>query len=256
MFFYVYDAFALEPKHEGGLTRIENRIIELGINGRVEKLTPLRNLKSVIDTGIKSEAHTIVIVGGDETFLRSINIVAAHNIVLGYIPFATTSVCAPLLGISDTIEACNILSRRIVKPFDLAKANQNYFWACATIAHGSAVTIRCNDNFTISSRWPESQIRIDNLGNIFQSQLSRQHISPASRGTVTVDIQASQKNNRWFKKHSQKDHTEIVVQRVVINHCNQPVAVVLDQVTTIKTPVTITVKPKQLQLIVGKDRWI
>jgi len=48
MFFYLYDAVVLDKKFSGLLERIESRIIELGINGRVERLTPLRNMKVAI----------------------------------------------------------------------------------------------------------------------------------------------------------------------------------------------------------------
>ena len=62
MYFYFYDTFVSDKKNEQLLGKIENRLIELGINGRTEKLTVLKNMKELIEDAIKKGAHTIVAV--------------------------------------------------------------------------------------------------------------------------------------------------------------------------------------------------
>ena len=47
MYFYFYDTFVSDKKNEQLLGKIENRLIELGINGRTEKLTVLKNMKEL-----------------------------------------------------------------------------------------------------------------------------------------------------------------------------------------------------------------
>lgn len=255
MFFYFYDTFVLDKKHEGTLTRVENRIIELGINGRVEKLTPLRNMKSLLEDGIKQDAHTIVVIGDDTTFVRAVNIVAPHDVVLGYIPFAKTSALAELFGIPDTFEACNILSRRIIKQVSLGKANSNYFLTSLVAEKSDELKISCDNQFTVSSRSEPMRFRIHNLGDVFGPTEDKELYTTAAKLHLEIDPLPPRRS--LFKKSPTKSvSSTLPVKKAEITHTNDPIPVRLDNETTIKTPVTVTFKPKQLKVVVGKDRQI
>lgn len=262
MFFYLYDSFVLEKKHEGTLTRIENRIIELGINGRVEKLTALRNMKELLEDAVKQEAHTIVIVGDDVTFVKAVNILATHKVAIGYVPFGEESVLAKLFGISDTFEACNILSRRITKQVDLAKANQNYFLTAATINQANGLTINCNDEFTVSFPKHNVSIQIENLGDVFGDSFKPgfdvNQVLPAQKKQLVLTMSEQIKRSRLFSspKVGAQHVTRLPIRKAVFNHEQDPIALQLDGGTIIKTPVTITLKQKQIKIIVGKQRLI
>lgn len=259
MFFYLYDSFVLHKKHEGALTKIENRVIELGINGRVEKLTPLRNLKDVLEGAVKQEAHTIVIVGDDTTLVRAVNVLAHHKVSVGYIPFSEKSSLAKVFGIPDTFEACNILSRRITKLIDLGKANQNYFLTAATTKESRGLRIKCDGNFTVS--FPNSPMRIGimNVGDILDQEfLPNALYSPTDR-RLYLHMTDQSHSRGWLRKtptYTVDQTTILPMTKAELTHVEQPIPIILDQVTTLKTPLTITVKVKQLKMIVGKDRLI
>lgn len=255
MFFYIYDEHAVAPTQAAALARVEARIIELGINGRVEKLGPLRNIKSLLDLAIKQKVHTVVVVGSDETLLRTVNILATADLVIGYIPFAEQSLLAKLLGIPDTFEACNILSRRITKTVDLGKANQNYFLTTARCGSLTGLRIRCNDAYTVATLQPTGTARIDVLGDLTQLATTPTGIE-AQPGQLRVEITTETTPSSWLKRTAVSDHTSVTAERVVIDHDVEPIPVTLDGVTTLKTPLTITLKSKQLRLIVGKDRLL
>lgn len=255
MFFYFYDTFVLDKKHEGTLTRVENRIIELGINGRVEKLTPLRNMKGLLEDGIKQGAHTIVIVGDDTTFVRAVNITAAHDVVLGYIPFGKTSPLAELFGIIDTFEACNILSRRIIKQLSLGKANANYFLTSLIAEKTDELKINCDNQFTVSSRSEPMRFRIHNLGDVFSSNEATELYTNPVRLHLEIDPLPAARS--LFKKNApQTSGSTLPLRKAEITHTTEPIRVQLDNETTIKTPITVTFKPKQLKVVVGKERRI
>lgn len=269
MFFYLYDSFVLDKKHEGALTKVENRVIELGINGRVEKLTPLRNLKDVLEGAIKQEAHTIVIVGDDTTLVRAINVLAHHKVSVGYIPFGNQSSLAKVFGIPDTFEACNILSRRITKLIDLGKANQNYFITAATTTESSGLRIKCDGEFTVSFPNNPMTIGFMNLGDILNKEFSSNELCNVTDRRLLLKMSEQPHSGGWLQHSPIKinrskpalstpsaDITVLPLSKAELTHVEQPVPIVLDQITTLKTPLTISVKAKQLKMIVGKDRLI
>ena len=240
MFFYIYDEHALAPTQADALAKVEGRIIELGINGRVEKLAPLRNIKSLIEIALKQKMHTVVVVGGDETLLRVLNLIAASSLVLGFIPFQKNSQLANLFGITDTFEACNILSRRIVRSLDLGKVNQNFFLrelSCTSLAD---VRIECDGKYTVSSNERFGSATISVLGERLQ---------------LAITTQA--KPTGWLKKRSAlPDRTTLFAEHITIQHQTEPVAMLLDQLTTLKTPLTIIAKPHQVKMVVGKSHQL
>ncbi len=259
MFFYFYDSFVLNNKNEATLTRVESRIIELGINGRVEKLAPLRNMKELLQDGIKRGAHTVVVVGDDATFLRTVNIVAGQDIVLGYIPFGKESALAKVFGIPDTFEACNILSRRIIKELNVGKANKNYFLTSAKLEHTDGLQITCDEQFTVSGRIQPTSCHIHNLGNILSSPV-KEALIDTTNNKLVLDMQPNTKKRSLLgRKNSSSSATggsTLLVRKAELRHEHEPIAVTLDNATTIKTPVTISVRPKQLKVIVGKERMM
>lgn len=241
MFFYLYDSFVLDKSYTNTLNRIESRIIELGINGRVEKLTPLRNMKELLEQGMADDAHTIVAVGNDTTLIRVLNIVASHNVVVGYIPVQTDTPISKLCGIPDAFEACNILSRRIIKTLPLLKVNQNYVLSTLTAKLPTDATIRCNDAFTLKPTTPDTSLTVS-----IESQFCKLELQPQPPAAG------------WLSFGAKKTlfPTSCSAHKIVVDCPESSVPVLLDETITIKTPVTIQLKPKALKLIVGKGRLI
>ena len=259
MFFYLYDSFVLDKKNEGTLTRVENRIIELGINGRVEKLTALRNLKELLESAVKKESHTVVIVGDDTTFVRAVNVLAHHSsVALGYIPFSEHSALARVFGIPDTFEACNILSRRVVRTVDLAKANQNFFLTAAVAEHSRGLRIKCNSKYSVSFPRQDMDVRLVNLGDVLNE--SEEELPSLPPRHLLLKLSPGISKRKWSKrgkgnKEAQHD-TLLPIKKAELTHTQEPVPIKLDGTTVLKTPLNITVKAKALKIIVGKERLI
>lgn len=245
MFFYLYDAFVSEPKNESTRSQVEARLIELGINGRVERLSPLKNIKELLRSGVKQEAHTIVVVGDDSTFLRAMNIVAGYDVALGYIPFDSKTGVAKVLGIPDTFAACDILSRRIISTAPLLKVNQNYVFNAVTVESlPSDLQIDCDKNFTVSSSQGHT-LRIANLDDIGDEQ--------ADHSLVTVELLEPSTGR---KRNVEPVVSSLVsaTQLKITSRTGTPV--LLDGITQLKTPLTVTRQPNKVKVIVGKHRLI
>lgn len=237
MFFYLYDAVVLDKKYSSLLDRVESRVIELGINGRVERLTPLRNIKELISHAVKNGAHTVIVFGSDSTFLHAIQVVAQHDVTLGFLPFGDSRL-GPLFGMHDPVEACNNLSRRITKQLALGKANQTFFLseAVAQLPRGSR--LRCNDQWTLSTQADSTTLTVRNTGSL-ELQLQPQPITKS-----------------FLRKPTPLHPTTVTVSKLQLEHPETTVPVVLDGTTTLKTPIAFSLKPKAIKVIVGKQRQV
>ena len=122
MYFYIYDQFVQEKKYQSLLAKIENRLTDLEIQGKIGRLTLLNNSEDLIKKAVADGANTIVAVGDDYTVGKIIDVIAYFpNVCLGIIPIGSHLKIARTLGISNGIEACNILASRIIKKIDLGK---------------------------------------------------------------------------------------------------------------------------------------
>ena len=127
MYLYLYDSFLNSSKHTKMLARVEMRLTDLGIGGKIARLSPLKNIRELIKDEVKNGVKTVVAVGNDKTVIQIVNDIAEHAVTLGIIPVGKNNKIAAALGISGTDEACPILSARKLEKIDLGKANNTYF---------------------------------------------------------------------------------------------------------------------------------
>ena len=239
MFFYLYDTFVLDKNNASTLDKVESRVIELGINGRVEKLKPLRNMKDLIENGIKNDAHTIVVVGNDQSFLRAMQVVAQHtDCVIGYIPIITSPL-SELLGIPNAMEACDSLSRSITKSIALGKVNQTYSLRTLTAQLPPQTKLHCNAGWGIVTQTVQTQLTIERHGE-----------------QLKIDLQPEGQPAGFLRKPKLMHPTNLSVSKLTITHPDLPISVLLDGTTALNCPVTCSTKSKALKVIVGKQRLI
>ena len=75
MYTYVYDGFVTDKKHEKLLSRVETRLTDLGISGRIERLTMFKDIGEIVADAAAQGCETIVAVGDDGTVGRLIDAV-------------------------------------------------------------------------------------------------------------------------------------------------------------------------------------
>jgi hypothetical protein len=149
MYYYLFDSPLADNKYSSIVNRIEFRIIELGINGRMDRLTILKNMRELIESAIKRGAETIVVVGDDTAVARAVSIVARYNVTLGIIPVGPHQLIARALGIPEGEAACDVLSKRVVRTIDLGKVNDQYFLFSLDIP-AQDVTVECDGHYRVS----------------------------------------------------------------------------------------------------------
>jgi diacylglycerol kinase family enzyme len=141
MHVYVYDDYLNKNKFNRTINRVEIRLTDLGLNGKILRLAGIKNIKTAIQNEIKIGAKTIVAVGNNQTVNKIIGALINDDIygdfqkktLLGIIPIGDDNSIAASFGIKDPEDACNILLARRVEKIDLGLAGNHYFLNEASI---------------------------------------------------------------------------------------------------------------------------
>lgn len=252
MYLYIYDTFLNHKKYFNLLNRIENRLADLEIKGKICRLNILKNMKEVIEDGIKQGVETVVAVGDDLTFSKIVNIIAEMNITLGIIPINNKSKIAEILGIPEGEKACDVLAQRLIKKLDLGKINHQYFIDSATISNADVVLDF--DKYQISPTCKNAVISICNLGFLTSNQsIYKQRLSIPTDGLLEAVI-APVKSHLFSKIKSLKQQSIFPFKKIMVGSKAEPITVNIDQQAVFKTPVEVTIAPKKLKVIVGGKR--
>lgn len=145
---YIYASYLRGRKYEKQLYLIENRLTDLGINGKVHRMSQFKSLEEMIRDDAKRGITNIIIVGDDKMFHDAIIASVGYDVVIGMIPFFKKSVLAETLGIPQGIDACDVLSHRIIESFDVGRINDKFFLHSIEIQNQKE-PILCNDEYNI-----------------------------------------------------------------------------------------------------------
>ena len=242
---YIYDDYLNKSKYSRVLNRVEIRLTDLGLNGKIIRLGAIKNIRDVIQNEIKSGAKTIIAVGNNQTVNKIIGSVIDNelygffqkNILFSIIPIGEDNSIADSLGIRKEEEACNILLARRVKKIDIGIVNNYYFLNKATIeSQGSVVEV--NNEYTLEPQ-DRGVISIFNLKSSANDDKNIK-VNPID-GKLDVYI-----------KSKNKDASFLSVSKLKITNPNYPL--VLDDIIEIKTPADINIIAGKLNVVVGKDR--
>lgn len=249
MYVYFYDTFVSDSKFRSALARIETRLTDLGVAGKICRLSVLTSIHESVAEAIKKGADTLIAVGNDHTLTKILPLVAGTDVTLGYIPLESPNRLASFLGIPDSEKACDTLSARVIERLDLGRANSTFFLTELDVPPGD-ISARINNQFSIKPRDPDQRVLICNLG---WSDGHRQ--SDPRDGLLEVVISGGKASGmgKWFGRHTVD--ASVFPAKTVVLESNQGIESVLaDGQTVVKLPATIEVAAKKLKIIVGKTR--
>ena len=242
MHVYIYDDYLNKGKYNRKINRLEIRLTDLGLNGKIIRLGAIKNIKGAIQNEIKNGAKTIIAVGNNQTVNKIIGSIIDTDVygdfqkktLLGIVPIGEDNSIATSFGIKNADEACNILLARRIEKIDLGLANNFYFLNNASIS-GQRTVINMSE-YTIETT---SKGEIDII-NLLSESNSHRFANPHD-GKLDVYI-----------KTRGGDGTHFTANNFVINNPNGELLV--DGVVAVKTPVKISVARDKVNVIVGKDR--
>jgi len=252
MYLYLYDSWLNQKRYHQTLARIETRLTDLGIGGKIARLSPLRNLQELITDEIQNGIKTVVVVGNDCTVNEVVNIVAKEDIVVGIIPIGDNNHIAKHLGIPEAENACSVLAARIIEKIDLGKVNNGYFLSGIKIA-GDNVTLECENQYRIRPSTQGAEITICNFRPALAGSFGQNNYFDPQDGSLEIFIRplASGFINWWRKKTSSPS---IIPFKKIAIDSKQTASVITEGQKVLKTPIKIEIASKKLEIIVGKQR--
>jgi diacylglycerol kinase family enzyme len=242
MHVYIYDDYLEKSKYNRVINRLEIRLTDLGLNGKIIRLGGIKNIKASIQNEIKLGAKTIVAVGNNQTVNKIIGAIIDTDIysdfqkktLLGLIPIGEDNSIAFSFGIKNTDEACNILLARRIEKIDLGSVGGYYFLNEASIKSlGTKISI---DDYSLEIE-NRGEVRIINLLSDPKEVIK----SNPHDGKLDILI----KTNR-------KDHSLITVKKLSLENPREKL--LIDGVFQVETPVEIGIMKDKVNVIVGRDR--
>jgi diacylglycerol kinase family enzyme len=244
MYLYIYDSVVSNQKYASLVTAIERRVTDLGIGGKIARLTILKNIKELVGDAVKNGVTTIIAVGDDQTFAKVINSVATLDVVLGFIPIESSSAIARTLGIPSRESACDVIAARIVKKLDLGKINNYYFLNAAEITNAK-VRITC-EGYSIAPMTELNTVRICNIGTA--GEYSANPMDGSLEAVITPI------HSGWLSKKPLQATVVPFTKIRIESMDDEPVTIMTDEQIILKTPADVEVAPSQLRVIVGSNR--
>lgn len=236
MYVYIYDEFLGEGKYDKLVYKVEKRLTDLGLNGKIIRLGITKNLKSAIDDEIRQGAKTIVAVGNDRTVAQVINVITnnqsdeKYRVCLGIIPVEEKgSQLAKFFGIKNINDACEVLLGRRLESFNLASINNGFFLFRAETGLSGAI-LEIDKNFIIQPVKPALLEIKNNPG--------------------------SEKEGDLLSLKIKEGNTESSFSFRELLLVNKDAPVITDGCLEVKTPAKISLSDEKIRIIVGKERII
>lgn len=248
MYYYIYDNYLNEVKYKNAIFKIESRLTDLGINGKITRLSVLTTLQKNINEELNKDIKTIVVVGNDKTLIQVINLIPNLEKTIGYLPVTNNSPIAKIMGIPLFEDACNTLSMRIIKKIDLGKINNLYYFLTDLEMSGDNLNIICDNNYFINVEGKNNFIIISNFA--FDNDNKKFY---GNDGLMKLTIKHIEK--KLFKP-AKETFSKFKAKKININSDKSLPILIVDEKKIIKTPIEIKILEKKLNLIVGKNRMI
>jgi hypothetical protein len=244
MYVYIYDDYLNKAKYSRALNKLEIRLTDLGLGGKIIRLGAIKNVKDLIQNEIKSGAKTIIAVGNNSTINKIIGAVIDNefynffqkNILLFIIPIGDNNSIAESLGIKKN-DACETLLARRIENIDIGTIGNKYFINKVNLK-GASIDLEIEGRYSINLDG-SGQVDIINLAN---SQDANPINIPNPKDGL-LDIYHHFKNKDFTYLRS--DNLRVTNKNVVLE---------LDNSEKIKSPAEIGIVKGRLNFIVGKDR--
>ncbi len=231
---------------------IENRLADLGITGNIGRLSLFREASELILDEARRGIKTVVVVGNDRTVRQVIGAVVTARLTLGVIPLGEPNTLAKLFGIPSGARAVDILGRRSLYTIDVGKVNGRYFLSRMRLPE-SQCSIVCDGKFTLETK-RVGALQIKNLGWIDDEAKSVELSNPQD-GYLEAVLEAKEEIGFWRRPVWRR--SQFVIKRVVIETTGPaPLAAYVDEEKFAQPRFEVSILPRRLRVIVGRERMV
>jgi hypothetical protein len=234
---YIYD-------DRRALAKVEIRLTDLGLNGKIIRLGAIKNVREVIQSEIKNGAKNIIAVGNNETVNKVVSAIMSSKsydlfkkeLLFSIIPIGDNNSIAESLGIKKSEDACNIILARRVENINIAWAGKNIFINKLELVN-NGLKIEIDKKYEIE---------------LINKKNSAQIINIADKKSLNFFEKISPQDNLLnIMIDKGKDETFIASKNIKIKGLGE---VILDSCLLEKTPIDIGLLQENLNIIVGKER--
>ncbi|MBI5465677.1 MAG: hypothetical protein HY974_00095, partial [Candidatus Kerfeldbacteria bacterium] len=208
--------------------------------------------KDLVETALRDGATTIVAVGNDTILSRVAGVLAGKkDITLGFIPLGNgPHELARILGIPTGLLACQVLSSRMIESISLGKIG-NYHFLQSAYLRGQPLL-----NFDNQYRLHLNSRHLVKICNLDWYDTPGSEVSNPQNDTLETIVRPLVKQHWWHKFSAPRAAAAslLPVKTLQLSSADDELSLVLDGYQIIKTPATITILPRKLRLIVGKQR--
>jgi diacylglycerol kinase (ATP) len=278
MYFYILDGTNIpEAQFERAQVTLQGLLAEFKISGEMARVTSMRGIKELVDTASDRGVKTLIACGSDDTFNLMLAYLRGRDFALGFIPMNNDSYLSKILGIDSMLTAVKTVASRRIEKMDLALLGDNYF--ISQVEFGIAATKAKEMGFFSSLRGMAAveynlQIRIDNSYTMditcLGGTVTNSRATSSSNSTIAnptdgyLDLMVLERMNKIdvmkYKPDIAAGSLENIPGTSVIK-CRQVefleprgFPLTIAGRTFAKVPATIQIFPRQLRMIVGKNR--
>ncbi len=239
---FVYDDFLNKSRYNRVLNKIEIRLTDLGLNGKIIRLGSIKNTSSLIQQEVRNGAKNIIAVGNNFTANKVVSALIDNNlsdlflkdVLFSLIPVGDNQSIARSLGIEKEEEACNIILARRIEKINIGLAGKHYFINKAEIKK-SNILLDFN-NFKID-------VPVKNTTTIYNLN--------DNSALLNKNIIFDSNKIKLFITNKSGDLSYFQTDEISINGEN---LLILDNSISISLPKKISLLKGRLNVIVGKNR--
>lgn len=244
---YIYDSYLSDKKYFNAVNEIESRLTDLGLSGRVCRLSPLRSLRDVINQELKRMPKTLVVIGNDSIVSQAISLMGGSDVPFGIIPIGEPNHIAWRLGIDEEHAGAILSARRLVQ-IDLGVVDNKTFLKSAEVT-GDRLRLLIDNNYYVESNGAKVEI-INFLLNEEMDEMVAKTSYHSGQLHLVITKELVKKGLLKNKTHIEQSvipFTELSVE-------SDGATIMLDGFVKINNPQKVFVLPKGLKAIVGKQR--
>lgn len=241
---YLYDHALSGPRYQKTLERLETRLTDLGLSGKIYRLGPMTRVETIVRDELRKAAKTITVVGGDILISKVAGLLAGSDTPLGIIPLEKESACALALGI-NLESACRTLAARRVVRVDLGVANEDTIFLSELSFKVKDPVLKI-DGGLVATTQGMAEIQIV---NVLPDDFGYRGPQPSPEdGKLNAYILKTQSG---FLK---KDVSQSSIACQEIEFLSGPYQGMADGGVGVEKVLRVTIVPKALSVIVGKER--
>jgi len=247
MYQYIYDKSLADKRNSKILSELENRLTDLGIHGRIDRMHPLKSVRESMDDGLRQGVKTVIAVGGDDTFKRVLDVASNRDLVLGFIPMESGCSFAAALGIPEGLAACDILSARLTETLDMGRVNGQYFLTDVSF-DATDVTLECEDRFRVRLV-RGGRISICNIASLGREDT--RHLADPFDGYLDAVLAPTAERGLFRRERSEQSVLQL---KRVVARSPKPFRFVADGRELENQTVEIDIADRRVKVIIGKGR--